>query len=154
MRFSDRDFICGEAEIKDGCEEDEAKNEDVEGVWCSDCPYFCPVCEECMYEGKDERHVLPSTEFGYPSADGNKIRLLGVTAPNTPQKRPPPERGRRKGVLRMKDTIFFMLGTMLGGMCGVACMCVLQINRLYEGKEEDDAEKERADTFSSDRGRS
>ncbi len=20
---------------------------------CSDCPYFCPVCGECMYEGED-----------------------------------------------------------------------------------------------------
>ena len=47
--------------------------------------------------GRGLSNVLPSTEFGYPSADGNKIRLLG-DAPNTPWKRPPPEDGRQKGV--------------------------------------------------------
>ncbi len=33
----------------------------------------------------------------------------------------------------MRDLLFFALGTTLGGMCGVACMCVLQVNRLSEG---------------------
>lgn len=55
VRFSDRDFVCGEAEIEDenedGCKENAAENEDMEGVCCPDCPYFCPVCGECMYEG-------------------------------------------------------------------------------------------------------
>jgi hypothetical protein len=41
--FSDEDFAYGEADIKeadeDGC--------------CSDCPYFCPMCGECMYEDED-----------------------------------------------------------------------------------------------------
>ncbi len=54
VRFSDRDFVCGEAEIADenegGCEESAVKNEDVEDICCPDCPYFCPVCGECMYE--------------------------------------------------------------------------------------------------------
>lgn len=55
VRFSDEDFVCGEAGIEDenedGCEESTAENGDVEGVCCPDCPYFCPVCGECMYEG-------------------------------------------------------------------------------------------------------
>ena len=41
--FSDEDFAYGEADIKeadeDGC--------------CSDRPYFCPMCGECMYEDED-----------------------------------------------------------------------------------------------------
>ena len=49
--------------------------------------------------------VLPSTEFGYPSADGNKIRLLGDSSPNTPWKRPPPECGRKKGVFKNERII-------------------------------------------------
>lgn len=54
----------------------------------------------------------------------------------------------------MSDVIYFILGITLGGMCGVACMCVLQINRLYEGKGDADAETKRADTVPTDRGRS
>lgn len=54
IKFSNEDFVCGEADIKDenkgGCEENGAENEFMEDVCCSDCPYFCPVCEECMYE--------------------------------------------------------------------------------------------------------
>lgn len=52
--FSDEDFVCGEADIQDsdedGCEECAAEDEDTEDGCCSDCPYFCPVCGECMYE--------------------------------------------------------------------------------------------------------
>lgn len=55
VRFSDEDFVCGEADVEDedegGCEENAAENGDMEDVCCSDCPYFCPVCRECMYEG-------------------------------------------------------------------------------------------------------
>ncbi|MCM0747125.1 hypothetical protein NB459_17550 [Clostridioides difficile] len=55
VRFSDEDFICGEAEIEDenedGCKESAAENGDMEGVCCTDCPYFCPVCGECCCEG-------------------------------------------------------------------------------------------------------
>ena len=39
INFTDDDFVCGEAENT------LQENED-----CSDCPYFCPVCGECMYE--------------------------------------------------------------------------------------------------------
>lgn len=57
VKFSDRDFVCGEAEIEDetedGCEESAAENGDVEGVCCPDCPYFCLMCGECMYEDGD-----------------------------------------------------------------------------------------------------
>lgn len=54
ITFSNEDFVCGEVDIKDenkgGCEENGAENEFMEDVCCSDCPYFCPVCGECMYE--------------------------------------------------------------------------------------------------------
>ena len=52
----------------------------------------------------------------------------------------------------MRDLLFFALGTTLGGMFGVAAMCVLQINRLSEGKGDADAETECADTVPTDRG--
>ena len=53
--FSDEDFVCGEAEICIPCEDESCKDEgcgdgDMEDGCCSDCPYFCPVCGECMYE--------------------------------------------------------------------------------------------------------
>ncbi|TGX96620.1 DUF3789 domain-containing protein [Hominisplanchenecus murintestinalis] len=54
----------------------------------------------------------------------------------------------------MSNFLYFILGTTLGGMVGVACMCVLQINRLSEGKGDLDAETKRADTVPTDRGRS
>ncbi len=54
----------------------------------------------------------------------------------------------------MSNFIYFILGTTLGGMFGVAAMCVLQIHRLSEGKGDADAEKECADTVPTDRGRS
>ena len=57
ITFSDEDFVCGEADIKDenedGCEEMEREGGSLEDVDCSDCPYFCPVCGECMYESED-----------------------------------------------------------------------------------------------------
>ena len=46
INFTDDDFVCGEADITDVAGENTLQeNED-----CSDCPYFCPVCGECMYE--------------------------------------------------------------------------------------------------------
>ena len=55
--FSDEDFAYGEADIKeadeDGREEHSTEDEDVEDDCCSDCPYFCPMCGECMYEDED-----------------------------------------------------------------------------------------------------
>ena len=57
IQFSDKDFVCGEADIKDenedGGEESASENEAMEDICCPDCPYFCPVCGECMYEGGD-----------------------------------------------------------------------------------------------------
>lgn len=52
IEFSDEDFVCGEAKINESCEDgaedsDEEANED---ECCSDCPYFCLVCGECLYE--------------------------------------------------------------------------------------------------------
>ena len=41
----------------------------------------------------------------------------------------------------MSEFLFFIIGTMLGGLFGVVCMCCLQINRLSERKEEDNAKK-------------
>ena len=53
INFTDDDFVCGEADITehsedglDDTDEEELSEEDD----CSDCPYFCPVCGECMYE--------------------------------------------------------------------------------------------------------
>ena len=54
----------------------------------------------------------------------------------------------------MSEFLFFVIGTMLGGMVGVVLMCLMQINRLSERTEDADAKKARADTFPSDRGRS
>ena len=52
----------------------------------------------------------------------------------------------------MSEFLSFAIGTTLGGMVGVACMCLLQINRLSEGTEGFNAEKECADTVPTDRG--
>ena len=84
IQFTDEDFIGWDAAIlvadegkpdKDECsDEDDCSEYDD----CSDCPYFCPVCGECMCEDEcEEWYVLPSTEFGYPSGDGYQIRLSG-----------------------------------------------------------------------------
>ena len=52
--FTDDDFVCGEAYIteclEDGCEENADGNGGLEMEDCSDCPYYCSVCGECMYE--------------------------------------------------------------------------------------------------------
>ena len=42
----------------------------------------------------------------------------------------------------MSEFLFFVIGTMLGGMVGVVLMCLMQINRLSERKEDADAKKE------------
>ena len=51
----------------------------------------------------------------------------------------------------MSEFLFFVIGTMLGSIIGVVLMCLMQINRLSEGKEDADAKKKRADTFPSER---
>jgi len=60
----------------------------------------------------------------------------------------------KKGVLRMSEFLFFVIGTMLGSMVGVVLMCLMQINRLSNREEEVDEEKKRAGAFPTDRGRS
>ena len=54
----------------------------------------------------------------------------------------------------MSEFLFFVIGTMLGSIIGVVLMCLMQINRLSEGKGDLDAETKRADTVPTDRGRS
>jgi hypothetical protein len=49
----------------------------------------------------------------------------------------------------MSELLFFIIGTMLGGLCGVVCMCLLQINRLCEREVDADEKKKRSDTFPS-----
>ena len=51
--FTDDDFVCGEADVTEQSEDgldSEGENTLQENEDCSDCPYFCPVCGECMYE--------------------------------------------------------------------------------------------------------
>lgn len=50
----------------------------------------------------------------------------------------------------MSEFLFFLIGTMLGSVIGVVFMCLLQINRLSEGKEDADAKKKCADIFPSE----
>ena len=57
IEFSDEDFVCGEAKINESYEggaEDSDEEEANEDECCSDCPYFCPVCGECLYEDECE----------------------------------------------------------------------------------------------------
>lgn len=83
-----------------------------------------------------------------------QIRLLGA-APNTPWKEWNCRHAAGKEFLRMSEFLFFLIGTMLGGVFGVVMMCLMQINRLSKWRKEDgDAETKRADTFPSDGGRS
>lgn len=57
FNFTDEDFVRGEAAITDGDREELKEEETEKGCMeyeeCSDCPYFCPVCQECMYEGEE-----------------------------------------------------------------------------------------------------
>lgn len=50
----------------------------------------------------------------------------------------------------MSEFLFFLIGTMLGSVIGVVFMCLLQINRLSERKEDTDAKKKCADTVPSE----
>ena len=57
IEFSDDDFVCGEADITEHSEgglDDTDKEKLSEEDDCSDCPYFCPVCGECLYEDECE----------------------------------------------------------------------------------------------------
>lgn len=50
----------------------------------------------------------------------------------------------------MSELLFFIIGLMLGGMVGVMCMCLLQINRLSDREEERHAKAKCSDTFPLD----
>ena len=58
IEFSNEDFVCGEANITESltnsCEDNEGEDECLEYEDCSECPYFCPVCGECVYEDECE----------------------------------------------------------------------------------------------------
>lgn len=54
IEFSDEDFVCGEADITEDGLDDTDEEELSEEDDCSDCPYFCPVCGECLYEDECE----------------------------------------------------------------------------------------------------
>ena len=47
----------------------------------------------------------------------------------------------------MSELLFFIIGTMLGGLGGIVLMCLLQINRLSEREEVKNAKTKCADTF-------
>ena len=57
VKFSDGDFVCGEAEInaplEDAGEESESEGEDFEDGCCSECPCFRMVCKGCYCGGGD-----------------------------------------------------------------------------------------------------
>ena len=46
----------------------------------------------------------------------------------------------------MSELLFFIIGTLLGGIIGVMIMCLLQINWLFK-KEVENAQSKCADTF-------
>ena len=50
----------------------------------------------------------------------------------------------------MSEFLFFLIGTVLGSVIGVVFMCLLQINRFSERKEDTDAKKKCADTVPSE----
>ena len=57
VKFSQEDFVCGEAEIndpmEDAGEEIESEGEDFEDGCCSECPCFRMMCKGCCHEGGD-----------------------------------------------------------------------------------------------------
>ena len=57
-----------------------------------------------------------------------KHRLLGGAPPNTPFE--------RMEVFLWKDC-FLSIGFLLGGVCGVLVMCLLQINRRYHEEDKE-----------------
>lgn len=47
----------------------------------------------------------------------------------------------------MSELLFFIIGTLLGGIVGIVIMCLLQINRLLQREEVENAKSKRTDTF-------
>ena len=54
----------------------------------------------------------------------------------------------KKGVGRMHSLLFFIIGTLLGGIISDTLMCPLQINRLSKREDGNCAETKRPDTSS------
>ena len=46
----------------------------------------------------------------------------------------------------MNELLFFIIGTMLGGLVGVVLMCLLQINKLSQREEVENAKPKCAGT--------
>lgn len=46
----------------------------------------------------------------------------------------------------MSELLFFIIGTMLGGLVGVVLMCLLQINKLSQREEVENAKTKCAGT--------
>ncbi|MEY8495852.1 hypothetical protein AALC16_23020 [Lachnospiraceae bacterium 29-91] len=57
VKFSQGDFVCGEAEIndpmEDAGEESESEGENFEDGCCLECSCFGTVCKGCCHEGGD-----------------------------------------------------------------------------------------------------
>lgn len=51
----------------------------------------------------------------------------------------------------MSNFLFFIIGTLLGGLIGVVLMCCLQINRLSQKEVEENAKQKCAGAFPLDR---
>ena len=50
ISFADEDFVCGEAKINEAYEDGAENTDEEEANEDECCPYFCPVCGECMCE--------------------------------------------------------------------------------------------------------
>ena len=50
----------------------------------------------------------------------------------------------------MSEFLFFVIGTMLGGMVGVVLMCLMQINRLSDREVKKSEKPKGTDTFPFD----
>lgn len=48
----------------------------------------------------------------------------------------------------MSELLFFIIGTMLGGIVGIVLMCMLQINRLIKREGEENAKTKCTDILS------
>ncbi|HHZ07018.1 DUF3789 domain-containing protein [Lachnospiraceae bacterium LCP25S3_G4] len=49
----------------------------------------------------------------------------------------------------MSELLFFIIGTLLGSLCGIVCMCLVQVNRLSKREDEENEKAKCSDTFPS-----
>ena len=113
-------------------------------------PLLLPRVWRMYVRGRRLRHVLPSTEFDYPSADGFSNSLVRG-CPLIPHKKGcRQESGQKKGAIRMSEFLFFVIGVTLGGLAGVMLMCCLQINRLSDREVKKSEKPKGTDTFPFD----